>query len=449
MSYSMPEKDLKLVQAREFAHIRQALADAGRTVVQCHGVFDLLHPGHITHLQQAKSQGDVLVVTVTADAYVNKGPGRPYFNEALRMSSLAALDCVDYVLLSQAKTAVEAIALVRPQLYVKGQEYADAQQDVTGKIDAEIEQVEALGGRAFFTEGEVFSSSWLLNNAFPTVSPEIKEYLKGFAGRYPFSVLRESLEKKRRMKVLVVGDIIIDEYIFCNVQGLISKAHGLSVRYLKEERYLGGALAVARHLSSFSDQVTVCGIVGKEAHIHTQLLADMSSNMRLDLQFAEDYKTVVKRRFVQRSGLREDYDKLFSISYFADDNNNGASMRQAFNEKLKLLSKENDLIVVVDYGHGLIDKAAMEILQTKGNFLAVNCQTNSSNYGTNLITKYQRADAFALDQTEIKLAFADRISSEPELLTRLVRQLKSTQGWLTQGSQIGRASCRERVFLTV
>src|SRR5476649_2217598 len=95
-----------------------------KKIVQCHGTFDLIHPGHIYHLEEARSYGDLLVVTITAEKYVNKGPGRPYFNDALRAKSMAALGCVDYVILVPFPAAIEAIACVRPHVYCKGREYA-------------------------------------------------------------------------------------------------------------------------------------------------------------------------------------------------------------------------------------------------------------------------------------------------------------------------------------
>ena len=75
----------KRVSKREFAKIREELRRQKKRIILCHGVFDLIHPGHIRHFQEAKSLGDVLVVSVTAAQYVRKGPGRPYFNDELRM----------------------------------------------------------------------------------------------------------------------------------------------------------------------------------------------------------------------------------------------------------------------------------------------------------------------------------------------------------------------------
>src|SRR5205814_7480144 len=117
----------------------------GKTVVQCHGVFDLLHIGHIRHFQEAKKAGQILVVTITPDRHVNKGPHRPVFTESLRAEAIAALDLVDYVAINKWPTAVEAIQTLRPDVYAKGSDYRDASADHTGGIMLEQQAVEGGG----------------------------------------------------------------------------------------------------------------------------------------------------------------------------------------------------------------------------------------------------------------------------------------------------------------
>src|SRR4051812_6480041 len=103
----------------QFAKLRSA----GKVLVHCHGTFDMIHPGHIVHFEEAKALGDILVVTLTAEKFVNKGPGRPFFNDAIRSRWLAALGCVDYVVVIPHPAAVEAIECVRANYYCKGREY--------------------------------------------------------------------------------------------------------------------------------------------------------------------------------------------------------------------------------------------------------------------------------------------------------------------------------------
>src|SRR3954453_15060969 len=108
----------KVCSLDELLAFRRAASDAGKTIVHCHGCFDIVHPGHIHHLQFARSMGDLLVVTVSADPHVNKGVDRPLIPDELRAQSLAALECVDAVYVNPNPTAVELLDVLRPDVYV-------------------------------------------------------------------------------------------------------------------------------------------------------------------------------------------------------------------------------------------------------------------------------------------------------------------------------------------
>src|SRR5262249_27053271 len=149
----------------ELARRLEASRGAGCRIVPCHGCFDLLHVGHVRHLQAARAIGDLLVVTVTADAHVTKGTGRPAFTDALRAEMLAALACVDFVAIVRRPTAVEAIRLIRPDVYVRGQRGADPTRR-SARLQREIAAVREVGGEASFTHEAEFSSTALLNAYF-------------------------------------------------------------------------------------------------------------------------------------------------------------------------------------------------------------------------------------------------------------------------------------------
>src|SRR5215469_2679424 len=122
----------KIRPLEELAVVSQRLRQSGKKVVHAHGTFDLLHIGHLRHLEAARELGDVLIVTVTGDRFVNKGPGRPVFPEDLRAEMLASLALVDWVAINQEPDAVNALGLIRPDVYVKGQDYQNPEGDVTG-----------------------------------------------------------------------------------------------------------------------------------------------------------------------------------------------------------------------------------------------------------------------------------------------------------------------------
>jgi len=156
---------MKIQSLEELAEKIHKLKVQGKTIVHCHGCFDLMHPGHIKYFQAAKQMGDLLVVTLTPDRYVDKGPGRPVFNETLRAESIAALECVDYVAINQWPTAVETLRLLKPNFYVKGQEFEHL-EDKTGKLQQEYDVIQEIGAEIRFTHEIVFSSTQLLRQYF-------------------------------------------------------------------------------------------------------------------------------------------------------------------------------------------------------------------------------------------------------------------------------------------
>ncbi len=158
----MMQEDRKILGLDELVERIKQLRSAGKKIVHCHGCFDLMHPGHIRYFQAAKAMGDVLVVTLSPDRFVDKGPGRPVFGERLRAESIAALQCVDYVSINRWPTAEETLRLLRPDIYVKGQEF-EKLEDKTGKIQKEAEIAKEVGAQLRFTHEVVFSSTRLID----------------------------------------------------------------------------------------------------------------------------------------------------------------------------------------------------------------------------------------------------------------------------------------------
>jgi len=156
---------MKILDLDELAEKLSELKSQGKKIVHCHGCFDMMHPGHIKYFQASKKMGDILVVTLTPDQFVDKGPDRPVFGQDLRAESIAALECVDYVAVNRWPTAEETLRLLLPDYYVKGQEF-EKLQDKTGKIQKEVEVVKEIKAEMRFTHEIVFSSSKLIKDHF-------------------------------------------------------------------------------------------------------------------------------------------------------------------------------------------------------------------------------------------------------------------------------------------
>ena len=116
-------------------------------------------------MEKAKQLGDKLVVSITSDKFVNKGPGKPVFNEILRSEAIQSLECVDYVLVNDSPTAINPIKNIKPNIYCKGKDYKISKDDITGEIINETKVLKKFKGKIIFTEEVTFSSSRLLNKS--------------------------------------------------------------------------------------------------------------------------------------------------------------------------------------------------------------------------------------------------------------------------------------------
>jgi len=418
----------KIKTLDELADIIQVLKADSNTIVHCHGVFDLLHPGHIQHFEAAKREGDILIVTVTPDEYVDKGPGRPVFNQRLRVESIAALQCVDYVGINEWSTAVETIKKLKPDVYAKGSDYANREDDLTGQIHKEEEAIKSIGGRIHFTDEPTFSSTKLLNLHFDVYPEEARRFLEEFRRNYSADDVIKRLNNLRRMKVLVIGDAIIDQYYYCSTLGKSPKDNIITTKYLREETFAGGALAAANHVAGFCQDVHLVTCLGTQNSYEEFILNHLKPNIRPKFFYREEVPTVVKRRFVEPAFL----SKMFEICYLDDSELPEPLNREVYNY-LRENTSNYDLVLVPDFGHGFIGQKIAEVLCNKARFLAVSSQTNSANAGFNLITKYPRADYICIDEPEIRLACHDKFGKLEDLALRIAKELKCNRIAITRG----------------
>jgi len=423
-----PDVSQKIKTLDELAQIIQNLKREGKTIVHCHGVFDLLHPGHIRHFEAAKREGDVLIVTMTQDQHVNKGPGRPVFNQCLRAESIAALQCVDYVALNEWPTAVETIRKLKPNVYVKGSEYARREDDLTGKIYEEEKAITSIGGRIHFTDDITFSSTRLLNAYFNVYPEEVEGFLEEFRRNHSPEDIITRLKDLRKLKVLVIGDAIIDEYHYCAVMGKAPKANIITTKYVGEEAFAGGALAAANHVAGFCKDVHLVTCLGTQDSREDFIRAHLKTNIQAKFFYREDTPTVLKRRFVDPAFL----SKMFEVC-FLDDRDLPEPLAQEACRYLERNIQDYDLVMVADFGHGFIELNIVDVLCEKARFLAINAQTNSANTGFNLITKYPRADYICIDEPEIRLATHDKYGNLKDLIVRVAKQLECKRIAVTRG----------------
>ena len=404
--------DRELLSPRDKIQTISDLADiaakhraAGQSVVLCHGVFDLVHMGHIRHMEAARREGDILIVTLTVDRHVNKGPGRPIFPDHMRAEMLAAIEHVDYVAINEDPTAESVLRTIKPSVYVKGSDYENPEEDVTGGISREREALEDHGGRLVFTKDITFSSSSLINRYLDVYDPPLRDYLSGFRKKTELGGLLSLLDSVKGLRVLMIGETIIDEYQYVEGLGKPSKENIVATLSKGSERFAGGVIAAANHVADFCAEIEVITTLGTIDSYEELVNDSVRANVKLMVLPCPDIPTTKKTRFVETAYMR----KLFEV-YSFDDTPLNDELQSQLNEIISQKAADFDLVIVTDFGHGMITAPTIDVLTEKARFLCINSQTNAGNQGFNLITKYKQADYVCIDGSEARLAVADKYS---------------------------------------
>lgn len=420
----------KILTLAALAERVSALKAEGRRVVLCHGVFDLLHIGHIRHFEEARRHGDALVVTVTPDEYVNKGSNRPVFTGTLRVEAVAALDAVDHVAINKWPTAIEMLRLVRPDVYCKGGEYRKRQVDADTNMVPEVAVAKKLGIRVEYTDGEVFSSSSLLNASFSPFPPETDAWLSSFRMRHTPEEIIAHLDQARSTRVLVIGEAIIDEYYHVDTIGKSTKDPVLACQYRDTEAFPGGSLAIANHLAGFCDEVGLICYLGeterREEFVRQHLLPQVKS----EFITKHGAPTIHKRRFVDHYTQ----NKLLEL-YMMEDSLLRADDEQALLQLIEHQVAGYDMVIACDYGHGMMTPAAIEVLCRDTGYLAVNTQSNAGNRGFNPISKYWRADYVCLANHEVNIETRNREGDPKDKLLEVAQHINCRRFTVTQGKE--------------
>lgn len=421
---------MKVFSLSRLAGIIRRLRKEGKTIVLCHGVFDLIHPGHIRHLVQAKKHGDILVVALVADAHVKKGPGRPIFSQGLRAEVISAIAAVDYVGIINAQSPVDAVKFIKPDVFVAG--LGDRKQQLVSShalVPTDVESaVRAYGGKVVYTSDITFSSTSLINAYMDIYPPKTKAFLETFRQTHTDTAIIEKLSRMSDLKVLVVGDAIIDQYVYSDPMGKSTKEPITVHKYLSEESFAGGTLATANHIAALCDSVTLVTLVGSLRPFDTFIREHLRPQIKLKLFSQSGGETIVKRRYIDHQTKQ----KLFQITYIKDKEKLG-KVEASIISYLKEEIPKHDLVVINDYGHGLLTKRVIAAIYAKAKYIALNVQANSANFGFNVITKYQRANYICVDELELRLATHDRFGDIATLAKHIYKTLGVDQMIITRG----------------
>ncbi|MEM7406131.1 MAG: PfkB family carbohydrate kinase [Pseudomonadota bacterium] len=400
--------DHKILTAEQ---VRAAIGERPRNqkVIMCHGVFDVIHPGHLRHLIYAKSKADKLVVSLTADIHISKGVYRPHVPQRLRAVNMAAYEVVDYVVIDPNPTPIENIRAIKPDYFAKGYEYGD-HGTINPKTQEEIDELQAYGGEVMFTPGDyVYSSSNFISMSPPDIKYEkLIMLLKSEAIGIPD--LRQTLGNLGGRSVHVVGDTIVDSLTQCAMIGGQTKTPTISVLFEERKDYIGGAAIVAQHMRAAGAEVVFSTVLGDDElreFVESGLEADgIVCNPHID-----PLRPTTNKNAIVVAGYR-----MLKV-----DTLDNASIPTRIVESLTedIANTEADAVVFADFRHGIFNRQTNQALVDsipEGALRVADSQV-ASRWGN--ITEFQGFDLVTPNEREARFALADQDSGIRPLASSL------------------------------
>ena len=404
------------------------LRKKGKKIGLIHGVFDVIHIGHIWYFKNAKKLVDKLFISVTSDEYVNKGPGKPIFDIHKRVELLKSLSFFEEVIISKNETAINVIKKIKPDYYIKGQDYKNLKNDLSKKIIEEKKAVERFGGKLAFTDTPLYSSSSIINQNFDFLTENAKNYLKNFKKKELTNNFKKLIANPSSKKIFIIGDSILDIIKFVKPSGKSNKNNIIATQFIKQETNLGGSLLALNYLSQFFKVIEYL-FVGNENDFKF-IKKNLNKNIKIDFIKSEN-KLIKKIRYVDEYSL----NRLFQNN----KNENQKLEAGVKNKILKLISKKTkkvDQIILFDYGYLYSFKELINLMDKFSKKSIINCQSNSYNFGFNLANKYTKCHILSMDEAEFRLIVQNKNFEIKRLIKKNILLFKKIHTTIiTQGKK--------------
>lgn len=394
MAYTTKDKKIKTVE-----DLSRILGQPPRKkkVIMCHGTFDIVHPGHIRQLFYAKEKAPILVASITADKYVGKGDGRPFVPQELRAKNLAALEMVDYVVIDDHEKPIDTILKIKPDLFVKGFEYA--KDGIHPKTKEEIEAISSYGGQVIFSPGDVvYSSTHLLTTHKPKIAyDKLLAYMD--AENVTFDDILGTLYKFKGKKVCVLGDTIVDKYSYCTVLGPTTKTPTFSIKLESSKLFVGGAGIVAKHVRSLGADVTFTTILGDD-QLKDFVINDLKQwKIKTKAVIDPTRPTTLKERFWA------DGYKMLQV----DTVDNSIISQKILEEICSYLKQEKpEILIFSDFRHGIFNKDTIKYIKNAIGSKSIKVADSQVSNRWGNILDFNGVDIIFPNEKEARFAMGDQ-----------------------------------------
>ena len=421
---TQPER--KILSHKDLLASRAAARAAGRRVVHCHGCFDIVHPGHIRHLKFAKSLGDLLLVSITGDHEMTKGEGRPLIPQELRAENLAELDCVDWVYVEPRPTAADLLAEVQPDVYIKGREY---ETNADPRFRAEREAVERAGGRVVFSSGDVVFSSTALIAAMESSVDPFHHRLTQLLARPDMQPdrLLETLTGVRGKRLVVLGEVIRDTYLFCDRPDIAHESPVMTLRPVDRRSFDGGAAVIARHAAALGARPVLVTALPETAEAEAFRAAMAADGIEV-LSVASPARIPEKQRYLVQS---QKVLKVDLVEPLVLDTAGADAMLDAARQAV---GSGADGAILADFGLGLFSPALVArlcaTLRPHTGVLAGDVSGRRHN-----LRAMRHLDLACPSEDEVRTAYSLHGEALPSVAWRLLHETRSKAAVVTMGAE--------------
>jgi len=385
------------------------------------GRFNILHPGHMRLLRSAKEYGERLIVGVESDRLAGFAAHLP---ENLRLEGLQGHSLVDEAFIFD-EPITELISRLRPDIVVKGKEHEARQNQ-------ELKALEQYGGSLVFSSGEtVFSSLDLIRKEFRTFDSRSINLPVEYLARHTIAKSRliELLNALAALKVCVIGDLIVDEYITCEPLGMSQEDPTIVVSPIDSTRFVGGAGIVAAHAAGLGANVQFFTVSGNDPSRDFALKALTTAGVEAHLVVDNSRPTTLKQRY------RSKGKSLLRVSHLHQGAISAALQGQLLTE-LKIALDEADLLVFSDFNYGCLPQPLVDELvvaaKSRGVMLAADSQS-SSQVGD--ISRFSGMDLITPTEREARISTRNREDGLVVLAEQLRQQASAKNVLLKLGEE--------------
>lgn len=384
------------------------------------GNFNIVHPGHIRLFKFAKKIGHKLIVAIKSDSL---SKSEVYVNEKLRFDALKNVSLIDEIYLEK-KDINKLILKLKPDLIVKGKEYKN-------KKNPEEEILKKINGKLIFSKDNInLSSSDLLSKEFDILDQNkkiINDYF--FRNKINKKKLIDKISNFKKINVCVIGDLIVDEYNYCEPIGMSREEAVIVVKFNDKKRFIGGAGAVASYAKKLCNNVYFISVLGKDK-INHYVNNELRKRKIINKTVVDNTRqTSIKARF------RDNQKSLLRVSYLETSQIDNYLQNKLFNN-FKKISNKIDLVIFSDFNYGCLPKKLIERISSlcvKKKILMTADSQTSSQEGD--ISRFQKMDLITPTEKEARICILDSEIGIEGLIRKIKEKSKSKNVILKLGSE--------------